>query len=87
MATHQSVLLHESIKGLAIKSEGIYFDGTFGRGGHSQAILKNLNEQGGLYAIDKDPEAIAFAKEQFAHDKRFRIFHGSFAKIEEFARR
>ncbi len=85
MATHQSVLLHESIKGLALKSDGIYFDGTFGRGGHSKAILHGLNEQGRLYAIDKDLDAIAFAKEHFAQDKRFRIFHGSFAKVQDFA--
>lgn len=85
MAMHQSVLLHESIKGLAIKNGGIYFDGTFGRGGHSQEILNHLDAQGRLYAIDKDLDAITHAKERFAEDKRFHIFQGSFAKIEEFA--
>ena len=44
MTAHQSVLLNESINGLAIKADGIYVDGTFGRGGHSRAILSNLNE-------------------------------------------
>lgn len=85
MTTHQSVLLHESIKGLAIKADGVYFDGTFGRGGHSQEILNHLNEKGRLFAIDKDPVAIEYAKDHFGLDKRFQIFHGSFARINEFA--
>jgi 16S rRNA (cytosine1402-N4)-methyltransferase len=85
MAMHQSVLLDESIKGLAIKSGGIYFDGTFGRGGHSQEILNHLDKAGRLYAIDKDLEAITHAATHFGDDKRFCIFQGSFAKIEEFA--
>ncbi|HRD69573.1 MAG TPA: 16S rRNA (cytosine(1402)-N(4))-methyltransferase RsmH [Legionella sp.] len=85
MATHHSVLLHESIAGLAIKPDGIYFDGTFGRGGHSQEILNQLGEHGRLFAIDKDPDAIEFAKERFGADKRFKILHGSFARIKEFA--
>lgn len=85
MAMHQSVLLNESIEGLAIKSSGIYFDGTFGRGGHSQKILSHLDAQGRLYAIDKDLDAIAHAKERFGQDQRFHIFHGSFAQIEKFA--
>ncbi|MGL5741679.1 MAG: 16S rRNA (cytosine(1402)-N(4))-methyltransferase RsmH [Legionella sp.] len=85
MAMHQSVLLHESIDALAIKSNGIYFDGTFGRGGHSTEILRHLDEQGRLYAIDKDLDAIAHAKERFGGDKRLHIFQGSFARIQEFA--
>lgn len=85
MAAHQSVLLHESIKGLAIKAGGTYFDGTFGRGGHSQEILNHLDDSGRLFAIDKDPDAIQHAKDHFGLDKRFEIFHGSFAQIKEFA--
>lgn len=85
MTAHQSVLLHESIEALAIKADGIYFDATFGRGGHSQAILKQLNEHGILFAIDKDLEAIAYAKEHLAQDQRFHILHGSFAAIRTFA--
>lgn len=85
MVTHQAVLLQESMKGLSIQGEGIYFDGTFGRGGHSQEILNNLNEKGRLFAIDKDLDAIAHAKDYFGLDKRFSIFHGSFAQIREFA--
>lgn len=82
---HQSVLLHESINALAIKPNGIYVDGTFGRGGHSKAILQHLSPEGRLLAIDKDPAAIAYAKEHFANDPRFQIFHGSFTQLKEFA--
>lgn len=85
MKEHQSVLLNESIEALAIKGDGIYFDGTFGRGGHSQAILSALNEKGNLYAIDKDPDAISYAKEHFGADKRLHMIHGSFADIRQFA--
>ncbi|WP_298622918.1 16S rRNA (cytosine(1402)-N(4))-methyltransferase RsmH [uncultured Legionella sp.] len=85
MATHQSVLLHESINGLVIKAGGTYFDGTFGRGGHSQELLNHLNDSGKLFAIDKDPDAIQYAKDHFGLDKRFGIFHGSFAQIKDFA--
>lgn len=83
---HQSVLLQESLTGLAIKPDGIYLDGTFGRGGHSRAILAQLSEKGRLYAIDKDPAAVAYAQEHFGHDKRFQIFQGSFARLLEFAK-
>lgn len=85
MTGHQSVLLEESIVGLAIKPDGVYFDGTFGRGGHSQAILAKLGDEGRLFAIDKDVDAIEFANDKYGLDKRFQIFHGSFARIKEFA--
>jgi len=83
MTMHQSVLLNESINGLAIKADGIYVDGTFGRGGHSRAILNKLNEAGRLIAIDKDIDAINYASEHFANDKRFSIVQGSFAQLAE----
>jgi 16S rRNA (cytosine1402-N4)-methyltransferase len=82
---HQSVLLQESLDGLAIKPNGIYVDGTFGRGGHSKAILERLSEKGRLIAIDKDSSAIAHAKANFNQDKRFQIFQGSFASLLQFA--
>lgn len=85
MKAHQSVLLNESIEALAIKADGVYFDGTFGRGGHSRAILNKLNGQGQLFAIDKDPAAITYAKEHFDADKRLHMIHGSFADIRQFA--
>lgn len=83
---HQSVLLQESIDGLAIQADGVYVDGTFGRGGHSAAILQHLSEQGRLIAIDKDSEAVAHARERFGQDKRFQIIQGSFADLPQFAR-
>ena len=57
---HQPVMLSETIEALAIEKnpDGIYLDGTFGRGGHSQAILSRLSPQGRLICIDKDPSAI-----------------------------
>ena len=83
MTAHRSVLLHESISALAIKADGIYVDGTFGRGGHSRAILEQLNDAGRLIAIDKDLEAISHAKTHFSQDKRFTIAHGTFASLAE----
>lgn len=84
--THQSVLLGESVEGLAINPDGVYVDGTFGRGGHSQAILQQLSPQGRLLAIDKDQTAIEFAREHFSLDNRFQIFQGSFSRLPEFAK-
>jgi 16S rRNA (cytosine1402-N4)-methyltransferase len=78
---HQAVLLRESIEGLAIVPHGIYVDGTFGRGGHSAAILEKLSEAGRLIAIDKDADAIAYAEERFGKDKRFQVVHDSFCEL------
>ncbi|EKO3407000.1 16S rRNA (cytosine(1402)-N(4))-methyltransferase RsmH [Vibrio fluvialis] len=82
---HISVLLHESIDGLAIKPDGIYIDGTFGRGGHSRTILSQLGPNGRLYSIDRDPQAIAEA--QKIDDPRFTIVHGPFSGIAGYAQR
>ena len=78
---HQSVLLLEAIQGLNIQPAGCYIDATFGRGGHSQAILKKLNHSGRLIAIDKDPAAITHAHQLFQHDSRFSIHQMSFASL------
>lgn len=80
---HVSVLLHESIEGLAIKPEGVYIDGTFGRGGHSRTILSQLGPEGRLYSIDRDPQAIAEANT--IDDPRFTIIHGPFSGIARYA--
>ena len=80
---HLTVLLHEAVEGLKIQPDGVYVDGTFGRGGHSAAILDVLDSKGRLLAIDKDPEAIAVAKERFGEDPRFSIVQGSFSEIAE----
>ena len=81
---HQPVLLSEGLQALAIQSDGIYVDATFGRGGHASAILQQLGPFGKLFAMDKDLEAIRFANQQFASDPRFKIQQGSFAKLAEF---
>lgn len=80
---HQPVLLSEALKALAIKPDGVYVDGTFGRGGHSQAILELLSEEGRLLAIDQDPEAIAVAQQRFGDDPRFEIVHSNFESLVE----
>ncbi|TNF65523.1 MAG: 16S rRNA (cytosine(1402)-N(4))-methyltransferase RsmH [Gammaproteobacteria bacterium] len=82
MSKHISVLLKESINGLNIQSSGIYIDGTFGRGGHSDEILKFLNPQGRLFVFDKDPQAINYAKEKYVNDERVMIHHGSFKEMK-----
>ncbi|MDP4529141.1 16S rRNA (cytosine(1402)-N(4))-methyltransferase RsmH [Alkalimonas delamerensis] len=78
---HLSVLLQEAIDGLAIKPAGIYLDGTFGRGGHSRQILARLASEGRLFAIDRDPAAIAAAAPLQA-DPRFHISRSPFAALE-----
>lgn len=80
---HTTVLLDEAVKGLNIQPDGIYIDGTFGRGGHSRLILSQLGEQGRLYAIDRDPQAIAAA--EAITDPRFTIIHGPFSALAEYA--
>lgn len=84
-AMHQAVLLNEAIEGLKIVPNGTYVDGTFGRGGHSRAILNQLNDEGRLLAFDKDQEAIDYAHQHFANDKRFNIVHHSFSDLEKVA--
>ena len=79
---HTTVLLDEAVNGLSLKDNGIYIDGTFGRGGHSRLILSQLGEQGRLYAIDRDPQAIAAAAE--ITDPRFNIIHGPFSALAEY---
>ncbi len=80
---HQSVLLEQAVAALITDKNGFYIDGTFGRGGHSRRILKELSEQGRLLVIDKDPQAIAQAESLAAEDKRVSVFHGSFEALEK----
>lgn len=80
--SHKSVLLDQSIESLCIKKDGIYLDGTFGRGGHSRAILNKLDHTGFLYAIDRDLSACEYAKENFKDDN-FKIIHESFSHLKE----
>jgi 16S rRNA (cytosine1402-N4)-methyltransferase len=76
---HIPVLLNEALEGLAIKPEGVYIDATFGRGGHSRAILNTLGEQGRLIALDRDPDAVKAAHE--IKDPRFTIVHAAFSEL------
>lgn len=79
---HVSVLLHECVEALAIQPDGIYVDATFGRGGHSAAILDALGPNGKLIAFDRDPQAIESAK-RFADDARFSIIHEPFGNMAD----
>lgn len=79
---HLTVLLTEAVDALVTKPEGHYVDGTFGRGGHSRLILQQLDENGRLTAIDKDPQAVASGKILMTEDKRFSICHGSFSDLD-----
>lgn len=79
---HTTVLLDEAVKVLNLKPDGIYLDGTFGRGGHSRLILSQLGKQGRLIAIDRDQEAVKEA--QTINDPRFDIIHGPFSNLIEY---
>jgi len=83
---HQPVLLEEVVEALNIRPEGKYLDGTFGRGGHSQAILACLSGKGCLYALDRDPEAVAAGKELLGEDPRFFIVRGNYADMKRYVR-
>lgn len=79
---HQPVLLDEAVSSLKVRGNGIYLDGTFGRGGHSRAIMAGLTEQGRLFTLDKDPQAVQAGQEEWGEDPRFSIIQGSFAEMD-----
>jgi 16S rRNA (cytosine1402-N4)-methyltransferase len=81
MLQHQPVLLAEVTASLSLSEGGIYVDGTFGRGGHSRAILADLGPGGRLLAIDRDPEAVAAGRALAALDPRLEILHGEFSRL------
>ncbi len=76
------MLLQEALEGLSLRDDGWYVDATYGRGGHSAAILARLGAHGRLLALDKDSHAVAHGRERFAGDERFTIQHAGF---EDFA--
>ena len=78
---HITVLLEEAVEGLALRADGCYLDGTFGRGGHSRLILERLGPGGRLLGFDKDPQAIATGQALAAEDGRFVIVQRSFAEL------
>ena len=87
MISHQAVLLEETIDQLSIRKDGLYVDGTFGRGGHCGEILKHLGPEGRLLAIDRDPDAVKVGEDLAAHDVRFLIEHESFSRLRSFLKK
>ena len=81
---HVPVLLGPVLEGLDVKEDGVYVDATFGRGGHSSAILERLSEHGRLLGNDRDPQAIDQAPQQLTNDPRFELIRGD---IEDLATR
>lgn len=85
--SHITVLLQEAVAALAVQPAGHYVDGTFGRGGHTRAVLAQLGAEGRLTGFDKDPLAIATGLQLMAEDARFQIVQRSFAELgDEIAR-
>ena len=82
--SHQPVLFEEVLLAMQVKPDGVYVDGTFGRGGHAAAILAQLGEHGRLIVMDKDPQAIAAAREKHADDQRVTIIHDDYAQMKNY---
>jgi 16S rRNA (cytosine1402-N4)-methyltransferase len=83
VAEHTPVLLDEVLAGLAVRADGRYCDATFGRGGHTAAILGALGPAGRVIAIDRDPDAIRAGQVRFAGEPRLTLVRGSFGQLEE----
>jgi 16S rRNA (cytosine1402-N4)-methyltransferase len=81
MFAHTPVLLQEVLVALDIRAGGRYLDATFGRGGHSAAILERVGPQGALIAFDRDPAAIAAGRERFANDGRMTLVSSAFSRL------
>jgi 16S rRNA (cytosine1402-N4)-methyltransferase len=86
-AAHKPVLLEESLEALAIKADGLYLDCTYGRGGHSRALLARLGAAGRLFALDRDPGAVADGQALARHDQRFTIEQTPFSEARRVALR
>ena len=82
---HVPVLLDAVLEGLNIRSDGRYVDATFGRGGHSRAILEHLGSAGHLLAIDRDPDAISSVESSLLDDPRFELLKGEFSELRNYA--
>ena len=81
--SHKPVLLEETIKGLHIKENGIYIDGTLGGAGHSKQILKQLSPKGLLIGIDRDEEALKAARENLKEFSNVKYIHGNHDELED----
>jgi 16S rRNA (cytosine1402-N4)-methyltransferase len=82
---HTPVLLDEVLAGLRVREAGRYLDATFGRGGHTAAILERVGKEGRVVAIDRDPEAIRAGQERFAGDERLMLVNGPFSQLAQVA--
>jgi 16S rRNA (cytosine1402-N4)-methyltransferase len=82
-AAHLPVMLDEVLQALALRPDGTYVDCTFGRGGHSGAILERLGPAGRLIGLDRDPAAVAEARRRFGMDARFTIVHAPFSSLRQ----
>ncbi|MEO0365707.1 MAG: 16S rRNA (cytosine(1402)-N(4))-methyltransferase RsmH [Pseudomonadota bacterium] len=83
MAAHEPVMLDQVIDSLAVRADGCYVDATFGRGGHSGALLSRLGDQGRLIAFDRDADAVESATRRYQQDSRFTIVHRAFSAMVE----
>jgi 16S rRNA (cytosine1402-N4)-methyltransferase len=81
--SHRPVLFDEVNDAMQVRADGIYVDATFGRGGHADALLARLGEQGRLIVMDKDPDAIACARERLSADARVTIIHDDYARLAQ----
>ena len=81
MSAHTPVLLHEAINSVLIDANGLYVDGTFGRGGHTKELLSRLSGKGRVIGFDKDPIAIDLGKVVFKFEERLELIHESFSKL------
>ena len=83
MEAHTPVLLGEALEGLSVQPAGRYVDATFGRGGHTAALLAKLGPAGAVVAFDRDPEAIRAGRERFGAEPRLTLIRGPFGRLTE----
>lgn len=87
LATHEPVMLETVLRFWFRGDDGVYVDATYGRGGHSRALLERLGPEGRLYLVDRDPDAVAHARTRFADDERVVVASGPFSRLGELAAR
>lgn len=80
---HTPVLLDEVLAALQVRESGCYVDATFGRGGHTAAILERVGKEGRVVAIDRDPDAIRAGQERFGKDGRLMLVSGQFSQLAQ----
>jgi 16S rRNA (cytosine1402-N4)-methyltransferase len=81
--SHAPVMHDEIMQHFDVRPDGVYIDGTYGRGGHAKSILSRLGSSGRLIVMDKDPEAVKAAREALGNDTRVTIFHDDYANMAE----